>query len=253
MKTKIVVVLLVAACAGLAVALFAVKNQGEEQHKNDRAAMEDLTKQVLSVTQTNAEIKDVNLELNRELTNNQAEIAALSNTLSVASVALAENRTALTNAQEQITGLNTRVADLEQQNKALDQRAADLNEAMARVNAQIAETRGKLAASETNNAYLQEELQKQMAAKAELERKFNDLDALRKQVKKIKSDMYVARRLQLMQSDLSGKKGAELLVSRQPAETNAPGSFSTGLNVEVGSDGSVRVVPPQGATNSAAH
>lgn len=253
MKIKIVVAFLAVACAGLAIALFVVKNQSDDQHKNDRASIDDLTRQVVSITQTNTEIKDVNLELNRELTNNQVQIAALSNNLTAAAATLAESSTALSNAQEQVTGLNTRVADLERQNTVLDQRAAELTSAIAQLNTQIADTRGKLASAENNNTYLQQELQKQMAEKAELEHKFNDLNSLRQQVKKIKTEMYVARRLQLMKNDTSGKKGAELLISRQSSAANAPGSTNFGLNVEIHSDGSVKVVPPAGATNPPVH
>jgi chromosome segregation ATPase len=253
MKTKILVAFLVVASAGLAIALFVIKNQGDEQHKNDRASIDDLTRQVVSVTQTNTEIKDVNLELNRELTNSQMQMAALSNNLAAASVTLAESSTALSNAQERITGLNTRVTDLEKQNTELDQRATELTSAISQLNAQIADTRGKLATSENNNTYLQQELQRQMAEKAELEHKFTDLDALRQQVKKVKTDLYVARRLQLMKNDLAGKKGAELLMSRQPSEAAVPAGTNYGLNVEIRSDGSVKVLPPAGATNSTAH
>ena len=61
-----------------------------------------------------------------------------------------------------------------------------------------------------------------------------------------------------MKNDNGNKKGAELLMVRNPVppanakSTNAAPNYD--LNVEVGSDGSVRVIPPLGtATNSAAH
>ena len=94
-----------------------------------------------------------------------------------------------------------------------------------------------------------------MAQKAALEHKFNDLDELRQQVKKIKSDMFVARRLQIMKYDNSQKKGAELMTYRRDNPyTPPPTDASSSLNVEIGSDGSVRVIPPLVApTNSAAH
>src|SRR6516165_6842772 len=178
MKTKIVVAFLAVASAGLAIALFVTKNRSDEQHKTDLSSIEDLTKQLVSVRQTNSELSDINIVLNRDLATNQVQIAALSNNLVGAEASLADSHTALSNAQEQITGLNTRITDLEKQNNALDQRATDLTSAITQLNAQIADTRGKLAASENNNTYLQQQLQKQMAEKAELEHKFSDLDAL---------------------------------------------------------------------------
>ena len=53
----------------------------------------------------------------------------------------------------------------------------------------------------------------------------------------------------------SGKKGAELLMARAAAAADERPSKlppNYGLNVEVGSDGSVKVIPPLGATNTPA-
>jgi len=119
------------------------------------------------------------------------------------------------------------------------------------LNSLIEETRGKLNSAETNNAFLQQELQKQMAEKAEIEHKFNDLAALRQQVKKVKTDLYITRRLQLAQNDNSQKKGSQMLMERAVLATNTPPVPNYGLNVEVGSDGSVRVIPPLGAATNA--
>ena len=65
----------------------------------------------------------------------------------------------------------------------------------------------------------------------------------------------MARRLQLMKNDNRQKKGAQLLMERTVTVTNAPAAAPNyGLNVEVGSDGSVHVIPPLGAaTNAPAH
>jgi len=63
--------------------------------------------------------------------------------------------------------------------------------------------------------------------------------------------------LELMKYDTNGKKGGELLIQhgaplnapvpRKPAGTNYD------LNVEIGSDGTVKVIPPLTNTNSPAH
>ena len=75
-------------------------------------------------------------------------------------------------------------------------------------------------------------------------------------MKKLKDEMFVARRMQLSKADPAGKKGAELLTQRPTIpETNAPAVKTNpayDLNVEVGSDGSVKIIPPGGATNSPA-
>ena len=127
----------------------------------------------------------------------------------------------------------------------LDQRAAALTNAIASLNAQIADTQQKLAGSETNNVFLEKELQRQTAARAELESKFNNLSTVRAQVKKLKDDLFVARRLEWMREGAdpaSQQKGAQLLMQRT-APTNATRPPHYDLNVEVSSDGSIHVIP----------
>jgi chromosome segregation ATPase len=136
------------------------------------------------------------------------------------------------------------MASLETRNQVLDQRAAALTNAIASLNAQIADTQQKLAGSETNNAFLEKELQRQTAAKAELESKFNNLSTVRAQVKKLKDDLLVARRLQWMREGSdpgSQQKGAQLLMQRTASAPARPPHYD--LNVEVSSDGSIHVIP----------
>jgi chromosome segregation ATPase len=160
---------------------------------------------------------------------------------------LATTKASLQGAQDQIANLNGRITDLEAQNKVLDDRANTLSNTIAALNAQIADTERKLANSETNNVFLVKELQQQIAQRAELERKFDDLNEVRAQVKKLRDELFVARRLQLMRASATEQKGAQLLVQRVVPATNAtaakpPPQYD--LNVEVGSDGSIRIIPP---------
>jgi hypothetical protein len=114
---------------------------------------------------------------------------------------------------------------------------------------QISATRAKLASSETNNAFLDRELKRQIAERAELERKFNDLAQVRAQVRKLRDDLLIARRLEWMREGVDPTKplkGGQLLMQRPPPIANAApadGSPAYNLNVEVGSDGSVHVTP----------
>jgi chromosome segregation ATPase len=255
MKIKIVIVILVVFCIALAIALFANKKQTEERHVADVSSIVDFSNQVVNAQLQISDLNQVNLALTNDIAASQEQLAQLSNNLAAAAVTLANSKTALSGAQDQIASLNSHISDLEAQNKELDQRASDLTNTVDQLNQSIEAIRLKLATSDSNNKYLQQELQKQMAQKAEIEHKFNDLDQLRDQVKKIKSELFVARRVQLMKNDISQKKGAELLMSRAitaPNKSDAGGNY--GLNVEIGSDGSVNVIPALGAaTNSAAH
>jgi chromosome segregation ATPase len=263
MKIKVVIVILAVACVGLGIALFATKKSADDQHVADVTSIVVFSNQVVDATRHLDELGQVNLTISNDLTSSQQQLALdaeqltqLSNSLTVASATLADTKTSLAGELELVTNLNARIADLETQNKALDQQVNDLTNTLVQLSAQIEETKNQLAVAETNRVFLQRELQKQLAAKAELEHKFNDLDELRGQVRKIKDEMFVARHILLMRNDNGGKKGAELLKQRSlfannPLPTNAPPNYN--LNVEVGSDGTVKVIPPMGATNSAAH
>ncbi|HEY4951990.1 MAG TPA: hypothetical protein VII71_01225 [Verrucomicrobiae bacterium] len=248
MKKKIVIVVLVAACIGLAIALIATKKQAGEQRRKDADAMLDFSNQLTTATASLDDLRQVNLMLTNDIAASHEAVLALSNNFVEASSMLAETKASLQGAQGQITNLNTRITDLEAENKVLDDRAATLTNTIASLDAQITDTQQKLASSETNNVFLADELQKQMAQKAELEHKFNDLDEVRAQVKKLRDELFVARRLQWMNAGNTSsaqQKGAELLMQRGSAANTAPARPPhNDLNVEVGSDGSVHIIPP---------
>lgn len=271
MKIKVVLVILAVAAAGLAIALFATKKQADDQHATDVKDINDFSNQVVDANEHLKEASQVNLTLSNDLAASQQQLALsaeeltqLSNHLATANAALADikttladTKTSLATEQEMVTNLNLRIADLEAQNKALDLQAEALSKAMAQLTVQIEETKNQLAVSETNSAYLQGELQKQLAQKAELEHRFNDVDELRAQVRKLKDEMFVARRVQMMKSDNGNKKGGQLLMMRNPPAASAPArnpsATNYDLNVEIGSDGSMKVIPPVTNTNPPAH
>ena len=248
MKIKMAIVILTVVCAGLAVALIAAKKTTSDQLKNNAAALLDFSNQLVTANDNLDELRQVNLRLTNDLAAVQQQTSRLSNNLNQASSTLASARATIQGAQDQIANLNGRIADLESQNKVLDDRATALTNTIGALNVQIAETERQLANSETNNVFLEKELQQQIAQRAELERKFDDLNEVRTQVKKLRDELFVARRLQLMRGiSATEQKGAQLLIQPRTAATNVaaaklPPHYD--LNVEVGSDGSVHVIPP---------
>jgi uncharacterized membrane-anchored protein YhcB (DUF1043 family) len=102
------------------------------------------------------------------------------------------------------------------------------------------------------------DLEKQRQVNTELERHFNDLAVLREQVAKLKEELNISRRLEWIRKGLfasDNQKGAEhLMRSAARSITNTPSTPEKqpvyDLNVEVKSDGTVRVIPP--ATNAPA-
>jgi chromosome segregation ATPase len=244
MKTKLGIVILVVVCVGLVIALVVGKKQADTQRKKDADAILDFSNQLTTASASLDELRQVNLMLTNDLAGSRQEALTFSNQFTEASGTLASTKASLQSAQDQIASLNDRIAGLETRNQGLDQRAAALTNAIASLNAQIADTQQKLAGSETNNAFLEKELQRQTAAKTELESKFNNLSTVRAQVKKLKDDLLIARRLQWMRErsePSSQQKGAQLLMQRTVSAPARPPHYD--LNVEVSSDGSIHVIP----------
>jgi chaperonin cofactor prefoldin len=264
MKLTIIIVILALACVGLGIALFASKKQADEQHTTDVKDITDFSNQVVDANEHLKEAGQVNLTLSNDLavtreqiTLDAEKLTQLSNSLTAANATLADTKTSLVSADEMITNLNNRVSELETQNKFLDQQAESLSNKLAHLTTQIEDTRNQLAVAETNQAFLQGELQKQLAQKAELEHRFNDVDELRSQVKKLKEEIFVARRVEFMKTDYYyNMKGAQLLMIHGPLPTRQvavrPPTTNYDLNVEIGSDGSVRTLPPTVNTNAPA-
>jgi len=249
MKIKIGIVILAAVCIGLLIALLATKKSAEAMSKHDKDALLDFSAQLDAANINLSDMRQVNLMLTNDLAAVQQVVKTLSNNLATTTSALSATKESLITAEGQIVNLNGRIGDLEAQNKSLDERAAELTSRIAELDVVIAETQRKLASSQTDNAYLPAELQKQLALKTELERNFNDLNVVRAQVKKLRDELFVARRLEWMANGTdpsTPQKGAAQLMQRTPASASSAAKAASpyDLNVEVGSDGSVRVIPP---------
>jgi uncharacterized protein (DUF3084 family) len=239
MKTQLGIIILVVVCVGMVVALVAEKKRADNQQKTDTDTIFDFSNQLTTASVNLDELRQVNLMLTNDLDASRQTLMILSNQYVATSDSLSNTTVALKTAQDQIVGL-------EAQNQALDQRVAEMTNTIDNLSTQIAETQMKLVETETNNTFLESELKRQVAAKAELERKFNNLTQVRTQVRKLRDDLLVARRLQWMREGTApGQpyKGAQLLMARGPVTNRIVGPAHYDLNVEVSSDGSVQVVP----------
>ncbi|MFZ0826146.1 MAG: hypothetical protein WAO02_01860 [Verrucomicrobiia bacterium] len=252
MKTKLGAAILAVALIGLLLALFAMKRTADERFKTDTDAILDFSNQLVTARANLDEMGQVNLKLTNDLAASHEESLAFSNQFAETSGTLANTKASLQSAQDQIASLSQRIAGLATQNQVLDQRAAALSGAITGLNAQIADTQQKLADSETNNSFLETELQRQTLARAELEGKFNNLTVVRAQAKKLKEDLVVARRMQWLREgtdpSLQARGGGQQLMQRTPPTPVRPPHYD--LNVEVSSDGAIRVMPA--ATNAPA-
>ncbi len=256
MKLKIGIIVLVVLSVGLFVALLATKKQAEDIHVKDTTSILEFSNQLDTANLNLNDERQVNLMLTNDIVATRQALQSVSNSLVETSSQLAGAKVEIESDQNQITNLNGRIGDLEAQNKALDDRATMLSNNIVALDAQIAATRQQLAVAQTNNAFLSAELQKQMAQKAELERRFNDIDAVRAQVKKLRTELFEARRLQWINDGTDPniqRKGGQLQMQRTPPRPVKPSVIKSSpgrpapqydLNVEVGSDGSVHVIPP---------
>jgi chromosome segregation ATPase len=248
MKIKVAVVILALAVLALAIGLIKTSQDAAAQQKKDH---EDMAYYSNSWSQTHAELdnyKETNLVLFKQIGDESTHIQQLSNDLSQATDALNQKESALKTAMEQAAKRDSQISDLESTNEALDKQALDMKATIAGLDTQIADTQKKLDASEGDKAFLEKELARLTAEKADLERKFNDLAVLRDQVRKLKEELDVSRRLEWIRDGVYARqdqKGAQGLMQTSLAgNTKTIPTNNYDLNVEVKSDGSVQVIPP---------
>jgi chromosome segregation ATPase len=245
------IVVLVAICAVLAIGLLWTQKHATDQKNSDADRIVSISNQWVNASTDVEKYRQVNAELESDRGKQKEALNNLTNLYQQISVNLEKTETSLQSAKQEIVQRDTKISDLEAQNQALDERAMQLSTSITNLTQQILDTQKKLAASEGDKETLTKDLQKLIADKAELERQFNDISVLRAQVNKLREEMNIARRLEWMRKGLTagaGKKGAEQMMDlnqKSALSPDKPAKQPTyDLNVEVGSDGSVKVIPP---------
>jgi chromosome segregation ATPase len=248
MNGKIGFGILAAGCIVLAIALVVRHSRAREDQQASTAQIMQLSNDVVSSSAKLTEQQKVNLVLETNLALRGVELDSLSNRLASVSATLerteADARSAAQTAKEELAKRDAKISELEGQNDDLTRRMGDLNTAITGLEGKITETERQLAASEGDRDFLQKELKRLQAEKAQLERQFNDLAVLRDQVRKLRDELSVARRLEWIRRGLYGdNKGAEKLQRNMAAQA---GRTNFDLNVEVRQDGGATVVtnPP---------
>jgi chromosome segregation ATPase len=256
MKNRIGVIalVLVLVCAGLGIALIAIKKEAAEQQRDFAVKSGALSNSWTETRELLDRQKQVNADLESDRDKRIKEAETLTNkyveslaTLAQVSNNLAKTEIALKASQEETAKRDAKISELEAQNQVLDKQAANLSTAITNLTTQIEETKRKLATSEGEKGFLEKELKRQMAEKAELERQFNDLAVLRAQVSKLKEELSVARRLEWIRQGLfatTDQKGAQKLMQGMAPSQPKASKPAYDLNVEVSADGSVKVIPP---------
>jgi chromosome segregation ATPase len=259
MKNRIGIILLALICIGLGIVLIVTKKQADKRQADDEARVEALSNKWVKTSNDLDEQRQVSAMLEKDVEKQKQNFAELTNSysrvsgqLTLVSGNLAQTEATLKSTEEEVKKRDSRISELENQNQVLDKQALDLSAAMTNLTMQIADTQRKLSASEGDKAFLEKELKRLMVEKSELERQFNDLAVLRAQVSRLKEELSIARRIEWIRRGLfasSDQKGAQKLMTglKESAPAAKPAE-NYDLNVEVSSDGKVRVIPP--GTNS---
>jgi chromosome segregation ATPase len=259
MKAKAFILVLIIVALGLGVGMIVLtKNATEEKQQADNK-IRVLSNNVASVQASLEEQRTVNLTLETNLVQTKEDysnkLTATKADLDTANAnyakAQADAKAAAEAAAAEVAQRDKKIADLESQNQELDKQSTDLRGSITNLEAQISSTEKKLATSEGDREFLLKELKRLQVEKADLEKKFNDLAVLRDQVKKLKDELSISRRLDWIRRGIYssfGQKGAERLL--HPVETLPPAT-NTALNVELREDGGVKVTPVS-ATNAPA-
>jgi predicted nucleic acid-binding Zn-ribbon protein len=209
----------------------------------------DRTRKILEEQMKVNSSLETNLDVRAQQLNSlRAEIAALQEDL-------AHSRAETKSAQDEIAKRDAQISSLEGRNVDLTQQMGDLQAAIAALEKQIAEAERQLAAAEGNRQELLEELSRLQNEKIELERQLTDLSFLRDQVRKLKEELTIARRLEWIRRGIyapTTRKGAEVLTEMKFGNRPAGGSESTAqagpsLDVEIRRTGEVTINAPTNA------
>jgi len=247
MKPKVIIPLVVIIALGLAIALFVSRDRISDQE----ADIISLSNQVSAASAKVSDLTTVNQALESDLQKRNADIITLTNNYTQALATLAKTEADLKQSEdslqltkEALDERDAKIAELENQNAELDTKSASLSAAITNLTTQIEATQAKLAAAEGDKEFLQSELSRLMAEKAELEKQLNDLQFLKAQVAHLKAELSIAKRLEWIRKGIfnpTEMKGATLLMRKDTPKPPPPATYD--LNVEINSDGEVKVIP----------
>ena len=239
---KAAIVFLILASLGLGVGLMMRHKEAVETKRQDDERITMLNKTVEDTKSKLDEQEKLAMYLQTNLVLRTEELSGASNNLTKLSADLVrtqkEMQAAAEQAKAEIDRRDAQISQLTTQTNALTLKMDDLTASIGKLGNQINETERKLAASEGDREFLLKELKRMQVEKAELEKQFNDLAALRTQVAKLKEELSISRRLEWLRMGIYGqqdKKGAEKLMAGATPVAARSNGFS--LNVELKQDG----------------
>lgn len=217
-----------------------------------------------NVATVEAKLSDKSKELekkNSDLDASEKALAQAAAKLTQASVDLEKKNETLVAALKDLEDGQARIAKLETDLQAVNQQVGGLKTQIGSLEQGIESTQKKLAAAIGDRSFLLRELKRMQDEKAELEKHLNNLEYVRAQYKKLKSEWSASERLRRIRDGIGyyahpkgnvrGVNNLKRLARRDddpPAgNTNADAGVDPDqLNVELRSDGTVTIVEPGG-------
>jgi uncharacterized protein YoxC len=247
MKT-LVTIILILACIGLVITLVVNQQKVDKERKDNAYAIQEYSNEVVAANDELNDLRQVNLALTNDLNSSRDQITDLSNQMLAMSDTISNRDSQIKADQDQIVALQT-------ENQSLDQQASELTNTIAELTAKIAAAEQEIDLAKTNNTFVEGELNSKVQELAALQQKFNDLQAVRAQAKKLHNELVVQRRLQWIREGTqpnNGVKGGQLLMARSWPTNRLVAPSHYNMSVEVDSSGAVHIVSDTNApaTNS---
>jgi chromosome segregation ATPase len=267
MKSNLAAIILVLACLGFGIFLWTQNQNHAVQAKklsqtiisqNTRINnLEDsLSQQQLTNTMLETNLAAARLKFSNDLAAAEASLSATAANYDKAQADAKNQAQAVAAAAAALAEKQKRIDELEGQNRDLDKESSDLRADITNLNVRIEAAKSKLDAAEGDKKLLLAELQKLEAQKEELERKLSDLASLKEQVRILRDNLSIARRIDWLRRglyDAIGQKGGERMVNPPPPAPPppAPPSTNKSLDVEIHQSGGVKILSPA-STNAPA-
>ncbi len=278
MKSKVVIIFLVVACGLLALSWRRDKTVAAKMKMENEQVIQDKSSEIVKIRGELESQKKVNEQLDSTVQNLTQETLTLSNNLTRTSTDLAKTSNDLSKtaaqlkqtveeseeakrraqqaaetARQEIAKRDAQIAELETNRDQLTEKMSKLNTSIQGLEKNIAETQQKLSAAVGDKEFLLKELKRLQSEKAELERQMADLTFLREQISQLKEELNIQRRLEWIRRGIYGagdiRKGGQLMQDGfvKPPSKDKGGEGAPSLDVEIKSDGGVKVNSPTNA------
>jgi septal ring factor EnvC (AmiA/AmiB activator) len=252
MKEKAPVIVLIIVAAGLAVGLVVVNNKARQEKQDLSYALSVQSNTVVTIKTTLAEQEAVNQTLETNLAQTRFDYsnkltlsdANLRNTQGALEKAQAEAKAQADSDAAELAKRDKKISDLQNQNQDMDKQSVEMRDHIAGLENQIADTKDRLSKSEGDRAVLVKELKRLQAEKVVWEARFNDLAALKAQVKKLREDIALAKNLDWIRRGIYetfNEKGGERLIH---PPVSYPAVSNLTVNVELHQNGETKISNP---------